>query len=218
MPHPSVSSLLRHAARAFAVVCAAAGAAAAQSLRGGLVYTGPGGAIRDNQVITFTFTVDALGVLPTDGGLTVRFRDLVDPLAGDLAAVLRYTAPGQSTPTLSVRLFNTAPAGFNDRAFDGSYSFGSVFTAPLPGGSVTPGDYASVETLSGAFVGRPIAGTYQVEVSDVFSNGGATVGGVDLGFDLRTTSTVPEPGTVALVGAGLLAVGGLAERRARAAG
>jgi hypothetical protein len=50
MPHPIVSSLLRHAARAFAVVCAAAGAAAAQSLRGGLVYTGPGGAIRDNQV------------------------------------------------------------------------------------------------------------------------------------------------------------------------
>jgi hypothetical protein len=67
MPHPIVSSLLRHAARAFAVVCAAAGAAAAQSLRGGLVYTGPGGAIRDNQVITFTFTTRWACSPPTAG-------------------------------------------------------------------------------------------------------------------------------------------------------
>lgn len=139
----------------------------------------------------------------------------VDPFGGDLLAVLAYTAPGASSVTRAVRLFDLAPGGFDARAFDGSYSVGSSFTTPLPGSLVRPGDYASVETLSGAFVGQPIAGTYQVQVSDAFSNGGATVGGVDLAFDVGTTSTVPEPATVALLGGGLLGVYGAARRRRR---
>mgnify|MGYP002778223978 CR=1 FL=1 len=215
MSRTFIIPLLRRVALALAAAGLTVGTATAQSLPGSLVYSAPGGVIRDNLVTLFAFTVDAPGVFPADGGLTIRLRNLAAPLAGDVSAVLTYIAPGAGTATRSIRVFD-GTGGHDGRTFDGSYSFGSSFVAPLPGSAVRSGDYAMAQAIPSAFFGQPIAGHYQLEVIDWFSNGAATVGGVDLAFDLRSTSTVPEPTPIGLVGAGLLAVGGLTRRRLRA--
>ena len=218
MPHRLARSILRRVVRPLAVVALSAGAAAAQSLPGDLVFSSAGGTIADNRVTTFSLTVDAPGVLPADGAITIRFRDFLDAASADLYADLVFTPlGGDPASARSVRLFDFAPDGYGGvRSFAGSYSFGSSFTDPLPGGAVRPGDYSTVGNLMEALGGRAIAGTYQIQVGDWFSNGGATVGGIDIAFDVGTSvSTVPEPGTVALVASGLAGIGGLAARRRR---
>lgn len=220
MPHRLVRSTLRRAVRPLALVALAAGSATAQSLPGDLVFSSAGGTIGDNRVTTFSVAVDAPGVLPVDGAITIRFRDFLDPAGADLFADLVFTPlGGDPSSARSIRLFDFAPDGyFGVRSFAGTYSFGSSFTEPLPGGAVPPGDYSTVGNLMEALGGRAIAGTYQIQVSDWFSNGGATVGGIDIAFDVGTSvSTVPEPGTVALVASGLAVIGGVAARRRRRA-
>lgn len=154
-------------------------------------------------------------MLPATGGITVRFRDLVDPVAGDLWAVLAYTAPNASSVTRATRLFSMSPTGHDGRAFDGSYSFSTSFDALLPTGAAPAGDYGFDGSVPAGFFGASIAGTYEVQLFDWFSNGGATVGGVDLAFDVGATNVVPEPSTVVLLGAGLFGVG-IAARRGHA--
>jgi subtilisin-like proprotein convertase family protein len=201
--------------RSLAVALAlSATAASAQTLQGDVIANGAGAVLCDACTIQSPITLTAPGtVLSTGNNVTVRINALSHTYFADLIATLIYT-PAAGGGSISARLFDNNGDSGNP---NGTYSFNSGFTAPVGSIGYGGGDYTPLESFS-VFNGVDVAGTWTLRIVD---DAGQDVGSFqswDLGLvTAAPTTTAPEPGTWALMGTGLLAVGGVAARRRRTA-
>lgn len=137
---------------------------------------------------------DALTFTGTQGTLdgAFRYQTLATPLELPAGFVGRIGAWGFTGADRYFNAFDVSPTGFANVATDGAglLTFGSVYYAEAPGGApmLRSGDGSPGWYGAGSFT---------------FDTGGGAV-------------VTPEPGTWALLGTGLVALGGIAARRRRA--
>jgi hypothetical protein len=113
----------------------------------------------------------------------------------------------------------TATAGpFNNTAAPGLNAFSGLTATNSNTFSVLPANWSSYEGLgfaTAAFIASATTGVFSgSSVPGVFFGGSANAGGTATVTYTYTTSEVPEPATMAILGAGLLGLGTARRRRA----
>ena len=128
---------------------------------------------------------------------------------------------GMQAPSLSANFtFSDAdvgnvPAGFNSTVLDFAFITGPSFTGGNPNDGLAPGESASFTVTGAAFSGFTAA---QI-CNAVFVRFQSITGpiGSDVGTP-GTTSSVPEPSSILLLGSALVGFGGIARRKLRTRG
>ena len=173
----------------------------------------------NSQTNTFTFTITNTSAITQPGSTsTITGIGFDLPPLGNASSSGLNGFTGMQAPSLSANfIFSDAdvgnvPHGFNSAVLDFAFLTGNSGT--FSGGSVNdgllPGESASFVVSGAAFTGfteSEICNAIFVRFQNVPLAGGS--GGSDVG----TSSTIPEPSSIMLLGSALLGLGGYARRR-----
>jgi hypothetical protein len=163
---------------------------------GGGTITGSSAGLSLTGSVLFKYG-STMGDLGTVSFTTGKFTSGAPDIGGTLAPGGTFTITGNGT--------NGVPNGV---IFSGTFSSSS----PVTWSVITLADGSHQYTLSGAIEGNgKVGATVQLAV---VSGKGLFMGTADLSSG-DTTLSVPEPGTLGLLGTGLLGIGGLMRRRLR---
>ena len=197
---------------------------------------GSGFAIPDNDPTGATSVINnPTGGAITDVTVAINFGDAKTSTSGhtwigDMIVTLEF---GGATGTLFHRVGSSTGTGSGDSSDAlGLYTFNDSFTGDLwaaavgiiggdvPAGNYFPvaccaafGDPAIPSNLNSSFAGLDAAGAWTLRISD--SAGGDTGGivGWELTIETSDATAVPEPGTITLLGLGLLGLAVAGKRR-----
>jgi hypothetical protein len=173
----------------------------------------------NSQTNTFTFTITNTSAITQPGSTsTITGIGFDLPPLGNASSSGLNGFTGMQAPSLSANfIFSDAdvgnvPHGFNSAVLDFAFLTGG--SGNFSGGSVNdgllPGESASFVVSGAAFTGfteEQICNAIFVRFQNVPLAGGS--GGSDVG----TSSTIPEPSSIMLLGSALLGLGGYARRR-----
>jgi hypothetical protein len=173
----------------------------------------------NSQTNTFTFTITNTSAITQPGSTsTITGIGFDLPPLGNASSSGLNGFTGMQAPSLSANfIFSDAdvgnvPHGFNSAVLDFAFITGN--SGNFSGGSVNdgllPGESASFVVSGAAFTGfteSEICNAIFVRFQNVPLAGGS--GGSDVG----TSSTIPEPSSIMLLGSALLGLGGYARRR-----
>jgi len=169
----------------------------------------------NSQTNTFTFTITNTSAITSPGSTsTITGIGFDLPPLGNASASGLNGFSGSQAPSLSSNFIfgdgdlGNVPAGFNNVVLDFGFTTGP--SGNFNGGSVNdgllPGESASFVVSGAAFTGfteSQICNAIFVRFQNV------PVAGSDVG----TSSTIPEPSSIMLLGSALLGLGGYARRR-----
>lgn len=197
-----------------ASVCFAAAIAQAATIS---VTSGSGATITDNA--TQTIDIVIADTRPIIGSFFVSLNSLTHSFIGDLSATVTHV----DTAT-TVQLFQrpgriSTGNGCNDN-FNGTYTFsdsGATALGCIAGNSNIPvGTYRASQDIAGtdeqviaivnAFNTELANGTWRLSITDSNNADTGAIGSWTVNFNVQDTPGVPEPGTFALLAAGLCAI------------
>jgi len=197
---------------------------------------GPGGVIPDNDTNGISSLITISGFNP--GTITsinsVTITGLTHPYSGDLTAVFLKRDPNNPNQAIRiVDLFDRVGAVSQSDAgspanFNGTYTFvreganlGSLANTLATGSNIPSGSYAPDPNTAGGitgysgdfdvFNGIDVNGVWELQIADTNTGEGP---GSFTSWNFNV-SVVPEPGTMALLGTGLMPLAGMVLRRRR---
>ena len=173
----------------------------------------------NSQTNTFTFTITNTSAITQPGSTsTITGIGFDLPPLGNASSSGLNGFTGMQAPSLSSNFtfsdadLGNVPHGFNSAVLDFGFTTGP--SGSFSGGSVNdgllPGESASFTVSGAAFTGfteAQICNAIFVRFQNVPLEGGSS------GSDVGTSSTVPEPSTIFLLGSALVGLGGYARRR-----
>lgn len=201
----SPKALLIVAALACLPICAAANSVDYANSRGTLTAISGGTAISLTGSILTTVTGGACAAICTGKVGTVAFTSGT-LTSGSLAAGATFGAGGSISIVGNGK--NGVPSG---TLFQGTFTSGTWTVTALPGGNNV---FSFNGTIQGT--GASSGAAFAIQGSKIvhgnpFAAGGS--GSVQWASGDTTTGTVPEPGTLALMGGGILGMGGVFRRK-----
>ena len=173
----------------------------------------------NSQTNTFTFTVTNTSAITQPGSTsTITGIGFDLPPLGNASASGLNGFTGMQAPSLSSNFtfsdadLGNVPHGFNSAVLDFGFTTGNSgnFNSGSVNDGLLPGESASFTVSGAAFAGfteEEICNAIFVRFQNVPLEGGS--GGSDVG----TSSTIPEPSSIMLLGSALLGLGGYARRR-----
>jgi len=167
----------------------------------------------NSQTNTFTFTITNTSAITQPGSTsTITGIGFDLPPLGNASASGLNGFTGMQAPSLSSNFtfsdadLGNVPAGFNNVVLDFGFITGPNFAGGSVNDGLLPGESASFVVSGAAFTGfteSQICNAIFVRFQNV------PVAGSDVG----TSSTIPEPSSIMLLGSALLGLGGYARRR-----
>jgi PEP-CTERM motif-containing protein len=171
------------------------------------------------QTNTFTFTITNTSAITQPGststitGIGFDLPPLGNASASGLNGFTGMQAPSLSSSfTFSDADLGSVPHGFNSAVLDFGFITGSNFAGGSTNLGLLPGESASFTVSGAAFAGfteEEICNAIFVRFQNVPLEGGS--GGSDVG----TSTSIPEPSTMVLLGSALLGLGGAVRKRRR---
>lgn len=171
----------------------------------------------NSQTNTFTFTITNTSAITQPGststitGIGFDLPPLGNASASGLNGFTGMQAPSlSSTFTFSDADLGNVPHGFNSAVLDFGFITGSNFAGGSTNLGLLPGESASFTVSGAAFAGfteTEICNAIFVRFQNVPLAGGS--GGSDVG----TSTSIPEPSTMLLLGTALVGLGGAVRKR-----
>jgi hypothetical protein len=203
----------------FALVVATAGLASASSVT--LKPLQPGSALASDVTTTVPFpaagdayysATNGSGTIPVGGMTAYQWT------AGDWVESAIFTLPTTSVTDLTADwIFQDYLGGGNTETWNAYVNGQLVGFTTLPDCDYCGTNYTVTGTVNFAGI-APVAGGYQIELilQNTVPGGGGSVAWVDGGTTgLSYASAIPEPGSVALLGLGLVGLSGMLRRKLR---
>ena len=173
----------------------------------------------NSQTNTLTFTITNTSALTSPGSTsTITSIGFDLPPLGNASASGLNGFTGMQAPSLSSSFtfsdadLGSVPHGFNSAVLDFGFITGSNFAGGSTNLGLLPGESASFTVSGAAFAGfteEEICNAIFVRFQNVPLEGGS--GGSDVG----TSTSIPEPSTMVLLGSALLGLGGAVRKRRR---
>jgi subtilisin-like proprotein convertase family protein len=181
------------------------------------VTSGSGATISDNA--TQTIDIIIVDTRPIIGSFFVSLNSLTHTWIGDLSATVTHVDTATTVQLFQRPGRTTTGAGCNDN-FNGTYTFsdsGAAALGCLPGNTDIPaGTYRAsldvgltdeqVHAIANAFNTQLANGTWRLSIIDSAGGNTGAIGSWTVNFNVQDTPGVPEPGTWALLAAGLCVI------------
>jgi hypothetical protein len=171
----------------------------------------------NSQTNTLTFTITNTSNITQPGSTsTITGIGFDLPPGGNASASGLNGFTGMQAPSLSSNFTFTdadagnVPEGFNTTVLDFAFITGSNFSGGTPNDGLAPGESASFTVTGAAFSGF----TAEQICNAVFVRF-QVVPGVSSDVGTPTTTSVPEPSSILLLGGALLGLGGIGRRKLR---